>query len=159
MSVNHARDDVTRTDVSIRTSYGLVTAQFALIAAIALSGPVIAESFPLLLLEAAGGGLGLWAVLVMRPGRFNIRPEPRADALLVRSGPYRRLRHPMYTSVLAISLAVVLDAFTLTRFLLWITLGGVMIAKLSREERLLGERFPQYRQYIRETWRLMPYVW
>ncbi len=147
------------TDVSARISYALVTAQFALLAAIAATGRIIAASFPLLLLEASGGVLGLWAIAVMRPGRFNIRPEPRADAALVRSGPYRWLRHPMYTSVLAISLAVVLDAFTLTRLLLWSTLAAVMIAKLLREERLLTERFPQYRQYARETWRLVPYVW
>ncbi len=65
----------------------------------------------------------------------------------------------MYTSLLLIALAVVVDALTLTRMLLWAALCAVMIAKLLYEERLLSDRFPQYREYMRETWRLIPYVW
>jgi protein-S-isoprenylcysteine O-methyltransferase Ste14 len=140
-------------------SYVLVTAQFALLAAIGLTGPLIPTHFLFLTLEAAGIGLGIWAVLVMRLGRFNIRPEPAADASLVRKGPYRWLRHPMYTSVLLISAALVGGSFTPVRLVLWGTLCGVLIAKLVYEEHLLTERFPQYRQYKEGTWRLIPYVW
>lgn len=148
-----------RTDGSRRYSYFLVTAQLSLLAAIAVTGPVIPASLLLLFLAAIAGGLGLWAILVMRPGRFNIRPEPRADAAFVGSGPYRWLRHPMYTSVLFIAFAIVVDSLILTRLLLWIALCAVMIAKLLHEERLLAERFPQYKEYKSKTWRLIPYVW
>ncbi len=142
-----------------RYSYALVIAQFTLLGAIGMTGPLIPTNLLFLTLEALGIGLGVWAVLVMRLGRFNIRPEPAADASLVRKGPYRWLRHPMYTSVLLISAALVGGSFTPMRLLMWGALCGVLTAKLLYEEELLAERFPQYRQYKEGTWRLIPYVW
>ena len=54
---------------------------------------------------AAGALLGLWALSCNRPGNFNIRPTPRAGGQLVQQGPYRWIRHPMYTAVMACGLA------------------------------------------------------
>ena len=63
-----------------------------------------------------------WALLVMalllaalalsvnRPGNFNIRPTPKPGARLVRSGPYRWLRHPMYSSLLLAGMAALVGA-------------------------------------------------
>ena len=44
--------------------------------------------------------LGVWTLAWNRPGNFNIRPEPKAGGQLVTGGPYRLMRHPMYTAVL-----------------------------------------------------------
>jgi len=54
---------------------------------------------------AANALLGLWALSCNRPGNFNIRPTPRAGGQLVQQGPYRWIRHPMYSAVMAFGLA------------------------------------------------------
>ena len=56
-------------------------------------------------LAGAGSALGGWALAANRPGNFNIRPTPRAGGRLVQAGPYRWIRHPMYTAVLSCALA------------------------------------------------------
>lgn len=48
-----------------------------------------------LVLLALSGPLGGWTLLHNRPGNFNSHLEPKASGLLVTSGPYRLMRHPM----------------------------------------------------------------
>jgi protein-S-isoprenylcysteine O-methyltransferase Ste14 len=83
----------------------LVALQFGLLAVLAVMAAhagALGAPLPLeaVLALAAGGGLGLWALRANRPGNFHIRPTPHPQGRLVRHGPYRWLRHPMYTAVL-----------------------------------------------------------
>jgi protein-S-isoprenylcysteine O-methyltransferase Ste14 len=87
----------------------LVACQFMLIAALAalalpafLAGEAPADAW---LMAVAGALLGLWALSSNRPGNFNIRPTPREGGQLVQQGPYRWIRHPLYTAVVACGLA------------------------------------------------------
>ena len=137
----------------------LVAAQFALIGVILAQGHLLASSIPLLVLELMGVALGMWAILVMRIGHFNIRPEPVESAPMVQRGPYRMLRHPMYTSVLCTTLALVADQPTAVGWSAWCLLVCVLVAKLLFEEKLLARTFPNYATYSAQTWRLIPYVW
>jgi len=86
-------------------------------------------------------------------------PEPRANARLVTRGPYRWVRHPMYTSVLLIALAWVLDQPTFVRALVWLVLLADLLTKLEYEETLLAHRFPEYVAYRKRTQRLIPRVY
>ncbi|MDQ3261228.1 MAG: hypothetical protein M3Q00_10690, partial [Pseudomonadota bacterium] len=43
--------------------------------------------------------LGIYTLLYNRLGNFNIRPEPKASGRLITSGPYRLIRHPMYSAL------------------------------------------------------------
>jgi protein-S-isoprenylcysteine O-methyltransferase Ste14 len=136
----------------------LVFLQLILIGAILTSGPILAQSPLLLSIECAGIALGLWAIGVMRPGRFNITPDVKPAAVLNTRGPYYRIRHPMYTSVLLVTLASTLDQLSPLRAILWALLCGVLLIKLLYEERLLAARFPAYAEYRRGTHRLIPYL-
>ncbi len=82
---------------------------------------------------------------------------PRGNATLVTSGPYRFVRHPMYSSFLGIAAGLAL----LTANWL-IGAGGMLVwllmaTRTSREEAALIDRFGEdYRTYCRRTGRFLP---
>lgn len=142
-----------------RVGYIFVLVQFGCLGLIALSGPLIPPQPLVQLLALAAVLLGVWSILVMRPGNLSVLPDVRPAAQLVTAGPYRLLRHPMYTAVLLFALALVLGAPTLLRGAVWAGLLVNMVLKLHYEELQLTRRFPAYQAYCRNTWRLLPFVY
>jgi protein-S-isoprenylcysteine O-methyltransferase Ste14 len=142
-----------------RKSYLLVAIQMAMLLLIALTGPWIARQPLWLLLEVLGLGLGIWAIGAMRLGNFNIVPDIKPASRLVRRGPYGWIRHPMYTALLLVALALVLEAFSLLRLLLWLILLADLLVKLHYEEALLTAHFADYAAYQQRTHRLLPGIY
>ncbi len=140
-------------------SYLLVGLQFLCLAALALTGPLVARQPVLLLVEVLGGLLGVWAIAVMRPGRFNVVPDVKPDGRLVQRGPYAYIRHPMYSAVILVATALVLDHVTWLRLAILALLVGDLVVKMRYEEGLLRARFPEYEAYSRRTRRLVPFVY
>jgi protein-S-isoprenylcysteine O-methyltransferase Ste14 len=140
----------------------LVALQLALIAtlaAIALPAFVAARA-PLgaWLMAAAGGLLGLWSLACNRPGNFNIRPQPRAGSHLVRSGPYRWIRHPMYTAVTLCGAACAWAGESIWGWACLIGLCIVLATKATLEERWMLAEHPGYAEYRAGTRRFVPWV-
>jgi protein-S-isoprenylcysteine O-methyltransferase Ste14 len=105
-----------------------------------------------------GIGLRWWAVLTL--GRFfTTRVTTTANQTVVESGPYRRLRHPSYTGALLTVLGVLLCNTN------WLSLACFLIAlpgfayRIRVEERALVDGLGEpYREYMRRTKRLVPFV-
>jgi protein-S-isoprenylcysteine O-methyltransferase Ste14 len=89
---------------------------------------------------------------------FRVRPEPRAGAQLVRRGVYRRLRHPMYTSVCLIAVGMFLHHPGTTTLLLALANLGFYVAKARYEESLLRRRFADYPSYRTQTHGVIPWA-
>lgn len=137
----------------------LVTVQMTAILTILATGPWVAR-FPLyLLLEVLGGGIGVWALFVMRRGSFNIFPDVNAHGHLVNHGPYRWIRHPMYLAVLLVTGALVGTAFTPMRLLVWAILCVDIWVKMAHEEQLLRRHYATYAIYQQQTKRIIPYLY
>jgi len=134
----------------------LVGLQLAIIATLLLTGPWIARTW--LALEVAAGVLLFWAVAMMGLRKLQISPAVPADAQLLTRGPYRWIRHPMYTAVLLGMGALVLERLTWERAVLWLSLLAVLLSKLMFEESLLNTRFPDFAAYCRRTKRLLPFI-
>lgn len=142
-------------------SGGLVGLQFGLLAAVVLGTAPQALSqsrgwIVALPLFALGLVLGMWALGYNKIGNFNIRPEVRADADLITGGPYRRIRHPMYTALLLVAAGLIAIDPRLWRAVLWLALFAVLNAKAAREEALLLRHFAGYGDYMRRTARFIP---
>ena len=131
----------------------LVALQFALVALL-LWPPVVLSATAFVLL-AAGAALGLWTLLHNRIGNFNIRPVPKENGKLVTSGPYRFIRHPMYTAVLLMMAAFVVAGDTV-RLACWLLLLAVLWIKSSLEEIMLTQKFPEYDAYRQTVGRFLP---
>jgi protein-S-isoprenylcysteine O-methyltransferase Ste14 len=91
---------------------------------------------------------------------FSGKLEIRDDHTLVMSGPYRWVRHPMYTAVITLFVAVFL--LTANWFIGLgglLTVGSVILARTPKEEAMLVETFGDaYRDYMRRTPRYIPRV-
>jgi protein-S-isoprenylcysteine O-methyltransferase Ste14 len=111
-----------------------------------------------LLAECAGIVLGLWAIWTIRPLNFNIVPDVRVEGFLVEEGPYAYIRHPMYSAMLLVVLALVADSPSGLRVATFVLLGLDVLAKIVYEEKLLSAHYPRYTAYMADTKRLIPFV-
>ena len=110
------------------------------------------------LLLGLSGGLGGWTLLHNRLGNFNVHPQPKAGGVLVTSGPYRWVRHPMYSTVLLAAAALACVSAQELAWGMWLALFGVLLAKAMVEEQGLREHYPQYAAYCRQCKRFVPGV-
>jgi len=110
---------------------------------------------PVTSLLAMGAGLFTLAGFAALRGSFGLVPAHRG---LVSRGPYRWIRHPLYTSYLCGHIAFVLAYPTLYNTVIWIIADGSQLIRLGYEERLLATdpQYQAYRQMVR--WRLVPGV-
>jgi protein-S-isoprenylcysteine O-methyltransferase Ste14 len=135
----------------------LVAVQLGAMAYLALGWRIVA-GMPYLWLEVGGTALMLWALATMRLRQLRVMPEVAPNARLITGGPYRFIRHPMYTGALILGLAWLLDHFTVDRLVVYLVLVVDLVVKLRYEERLLTQRFPAYPDYCRHTKRLLPFL-
>jgi protein-S-isoprenylcysteine O-methyltransferase Ste14 len=140
-------------------SLTLVGIQFVLIGMIAFTAPLWPSGWSLRAILLVAGVLGLWALQAMGLRQVKVFPEVHGRGKLIVLGPYRWVRHPMYTSVLLVTLAWMLGNPLPYRILLWVGLVMTLSVKLRYEERLLMERFGEYEAYRHQTKHLIPFVW
>ena len=95
----------------------------------------------------------------MRIGNFNITPDPLKTSVLVITGPYQLVRHPMYLALLLTTLPLVVNSFSLVRFFVWIILLVNLLLKMDYEEDLLSEKLAGYRKYAGESYKIIPYLY
>ena len=101
--------------------------------------------------------LMVWARLTFGRRSFHAAANPTAGGL-VTSGPYRFIRHPIYTAACLFIWAGVLSNRSVLAGLLGVAvLVGAFIRMLC-EERLVVAAYPEYRDYARNTKRMVPYV-
>jgi protein-S-isoprenylcysteine O-methyltransferase Ste14 len=142
----------------------LVLLQFGLAAWLFLKTPWSVWPPPVRLIAAislllVGGGTAMWAWWVMGWSRLRVMPHPDQQAILLRHGPYRFIRHPMYAGLLLATLSCVLWHGSVASSVGWLGLWVVLIWKTHIEERLLREKFCDYEQYASRTWRYFPGLW
>lgn len=137
----------------------MVFLQFSMLGLILFTGPVLKQETWVLVLVVLGTMLGLWAIYTIRLGNFNISPLVKEHAEIVMKGPYKFIRHPMYTALLIVCWALVIGHFTTARMIYVITLTLALIVKLHLEEGYLKKAFQPYAAYTEKTKKLIPFIW
>ena len=111
-----------------------------------------------LVLQITSLALGVWGILTMRIGNFNIQPEVKSTSLVTK-GPYKWIRNPMYTAVILFYLPIVILNFNWMNAIVFILLIGVLLMKIKSEELFLEELFGEdYLIYKRKTKRIIPFL-
>jgi protein-S-isoprenylcysteine O-methyltransferase Ste14 len=109
-------------------------------------------------LMIVGAAVGIMGVRALGKDR-SPHPEPRTGAALVRDGVYAIVRHPLYVSLLLV---------TLGWSAMWSSFPGILVSaglallldlKSRLEERYLTERFPEYRDYAATVARFLPGIY
>ncbi len=134
----------------------LVGAQFVLIALLLWPFTAPVWLLPSMLLALPAMALAFWTLAYNRPGNFNIRPVLKEGAQLITSGPYARVRHPMYVCVLWFGLAAALLYSSWLKLLLLLLLFAVLWMKAAEEEKGLRASFPAYASYAATVGRFLP---
>lgn len=99
--------------------------------------------------------LAVYGLLYLRRS-LSLIPEARR---LVTGGPYRVVRHPLYSAEI---LAAVAFAAVNPGALAVLAVPCFIVVQLTRarfEERLLTETYPQYTAFAARTKRLIPLIW
>jgi len=111
-----------------------------------------------LILTVVGIGLAIWARYHLG-ANWSSRPSIKEGHELITSGPYRFIRHPIYSGLLLAFIGTALINGLIWSFI-FIAIALNLIPKVLTEERLMTQQFPeQYPEYKKKTKALIPFVW
>jgi protein-S-isoprenylcysteine O-methyltransferase Ste14 len=132
-----------------------------------IDSPWIAWSYFVIPVEArwVGMGLGIFAVpLVWWAHRtlgesFTYALEVKDEQHLVTSGPYAKVRHPVYTSHILFNIGMALVASNWLLLLIWALGIPLTYHRMFNEEKMMIEEFgDEYVEYMKQTGRLFPKI-
>jgi protein-S-isoprenylcysteine O-methyltransferase Ste14 len=125
---------------------------------------VRSHSFPALWFGAgctvlAGGIILRITALLQLGSSFSTKVERSEGQKLHTTGIYGLIRHPLYCATLLQVLGTGFMLHSLVAFILLpFCLIGIMI-RIRKEERFMAAEFPEYRDYIKKSCRLVPWVY
>lgn len=108
-------------------------------------------------LQVLGAAVMLWARLTFGGRSFHAGANPTTGGL-VTSGPYRFIRHPIYTAILLFVWVGIVSQGSLLSILTGIVATAATVVRIGAEERLVEDAYPEYAEYARRTKRLIPFV-
>jgi len=145
---------------AIATS-GSITAYVAAVVAtlIPFAFPLLPAALPGTGQQLAGDALLLagtaWSVWSLRFLGRNLSVIAQARSV-VDAGPYRLVRHPLYTGEIVSTLGLALCVGTAWAFAIWLALCALQVHRALREEQVLLQALPGYRRYRSRTAALLP---
>ena len=128
-----------------------------------LTAPIVTESLAVgvagLALTVAGLLFAIWARAHL--GRnWSSRVTIKQNHELIRSGPYRFVRHPIYTGVCAALAGSVLGSDEVHALLGFVLIAAGLLHKAGIEETFMCEQFgEEYARYQGEVKSMIPFVW
>ena len=103
-------------------------------------------------LQVLGLGFALYSLGTLRRS-FGVAPQVRT---LVRTGPYRVIRHPLYVGEFVSLLGAVLVGPSWEKALILVACAAIQVYRVLQEESLFETHDPEYAAYMRTTKRFVP---
>lgn len=102
--------------------------------------------------------IGISAIMSIGISNVSVWPDIQKNTRLVTRGPYKLIRHPMYTALLLAVAAILISQPTWKLIAAGILLCIDLILKLRYEESKLLTYFPEYHEYKKRSYYLIPYI-
>ncbi len=106
----------------------------------------------------AGLAFSVWARVTLG-GNWSAEVTFKRDHVLIRSGPYALVRHPIYTGMLAMALGPAIDYGRFDGLAVLVALCAALWWKARQEERMMsahfGDAYADYRAHVRS---IIPFV-
>ncbi len=116
--------------------------------------------YPALALFFCSVALIAWPLVVNPWAESSVRIQSDRGQQVVRSGPYRFVRHPMYVGMILMCISVALTLGSLWALVLAAVMAALLILRTALEDRTLQRELPGYQDFAAVTrWRLIPFVW
>ncbi len=122
------------------------------------NGRVLPENVFLFIAEILLCLIGLWCAFLLNRN-FSVLPVPAKSAVLIKTGPYKYVRHPIYTVVLLLAVIWIAGKFSIVNIFVLFALLIVFIIKMNYEEKLLSEKFVEYKNYKTTSKKLIPFTY
>ena len=88
---------------------------------------------------------------------FHAAANPTAGGLIT-TGPYRIIRHPIYTAACLFGWGSIVVHLSLVSVAFGIMLLMGALLRMICEERLVKQKYPEYVEYAKVTKRMVPYL-
>jgi len=108
-------------------------------------------------LQLIAVALMVWARVTFGRRSFHAAANPTAGGL-VTTGPYRIIRHPIYTAACLFGWGPIVVHLSLAGVALGMLLLLGALVRLMCEEQLVKQRYPEYVEYAKVTKRMIPYL-
>jgi len=107
-------------------------------------------------LQLMGVALMVWARITFGRRSFHAAANPTAGGL-VTTGPYRIIRHPIYTAACLFGWGPIVVHRSLVSVAgILLLLGALM--RMICEEQLVKQKYPEYVEYAKVTKRMVPFL-
>jgi protein-S-isoprenylcysteine O-methyltransferase Ste14 len=120
-------------------------------------GALFSPSPAVIAVQALAVALFLWARWTFGLRSFHAAANPTKGGL-VTTGPYRFIRHPIYTAICLFGWAGVAAHLSAVNALFGVLMTAGALVRMLCEEKLVVEVYPEYREYAARTKRMIPYV-
>jgi protein-S-isoprenylcysteine O-methyltransferase Ste14 len=108
-------------------------------------------------LQLIAVGLLIWSRITFGRRSFHAAANPTAGGL-VTTGPYRIIRHPIYTAACLFGWGPIVVHLSLVSVVLGILLLLGALVRMICEEQLVKQKYPEYVEYTKVTKRMVPYL-
>ena len=122
-----------------------------------LSGNFFSPSPFVIVGQLLAVALSAWARRSFQSGQFSIHAEP-TDGIMLRTGPYQVIRHPMYAAALLLVWSSVFGHLSLITATIGLVVTCVSAIRIVAEDQLLRLHFPEYADYAHTTKRVIPFL-
>src|SRR4051794_27029317 len=152
-----AAPPITRTMLKTLSIIGYLAMIGGLLGLLAMRA-ILSVSPLVISVQAAAVVLAVWARVTFRRRSFHVAANP-TEGGLVTSGPYHFIRHPIYTAICLFAGAGVTSHWSWGAGACGVLVIGSLVMRMFCEETLVAKRYPEYRDYAANTWRMIPYVY